>query len=364
MKQSSDRRDPQPDEDTSPFFRIVTLPLRRSAVLRSAVAAAAFLLTSTGMTAVHGQLPALQKARTVSPLDGATQDILYWIPEAAMEKPAPLFVFLHSWSGDVRQDNSKWLSQAVDREWIWLHPDFRGINQTPKACGSRFARQDVLDAIDWIVQQCQVDPERIYLAGVSGGGHMAMTMAGHHPDRFSAVSAWVGISDLADWHRFHTAGETPTKYARMIEACLGGPPGTSAAVDAEYRDRSAVYFLHQSGDLPVSLWAGVNDGHTGSVPVSHSLRAFNAMATGHGTPLISEPGIQQLVTQRRLAAPANGDEYFDKELDRKVLLRRTTGDSVVTIFDGGHESVPDAACNWLESRRRPAAVAPRQQPSP
>lgn len=308
---------------------------------------------------VRGQrLPDLSEAATVSALDGVRQPIRYWAPPVASQQPTPLFVFLHSWSSDYRQANAKWLEQAVRRDWIYLHPNFRGVNQSPKACGSRFARQDILDAVEWICGEVQVDRERIYVAGVSGGGHMTMLMAAHHPDRFSAASAWVGISDLAAWHRLHTSGPEPSRYARMIEQSLGGPPGTSPDIDAQYRDRSAVFHLHQATDLPLSIWAGVNDGHSGSVPVSHALRAFNAVASGRGTEPITESEIQELLTDRRLSRPRSGDEFHDADLDRDVLLRRRTGPSLVTIFDGGHESLPDAACNWLARQRRRAEVGP------
>ncbi|MCE2796791.1 MAG: prolyl oligopeptidase family serine peptidase [Planctomyces sp.] len=220
----------------------------------------------------EASLPATLQHDIPSSLDGKSQPVLAWAPDTAKVQKTPLFVFLHSWSSDYTQDNSKWLKACAERGWIWLHPNFRGINQSPQACGSRLARQDILDAIEHACELWQVDRERIYLAGVSGGGHMSLLMAGHHPERFSAISAWVGPTDLAQWHRFHTQDGKPGKYAKMIEKSLLGAPGTSPEIDAEYRDRSPVYHLHQATTLPVSIWAGVEDGHTGSVPVS--LRFF------------------------------------------------------------------------------------------
>ena len=92
-------------------------------------------------------------------------------------------VALHSWSGDFTQRNHELEKAAQDKGWIYLHPNFRGANVSRKACGSKFARQDVLDAIDFASQKFMVDKSQIYLAGVSGGGHMAMLMAGHHLDQ-------------------------------------------------------------------------------------------------------------------------------------------------------------------------------------
>lgn len=301
------------------------------------------------------QLPQTEAGETISSLDGEKQPLLCWAPPSATTTETPLFVFLHSWSSDYLQDNSKWLRECVRNNWIWLHPNFRGVNQAPKACGSRFARQDVLDAVDWALRKWRVDRSRIYLAGVSGGGHMSLLMAGWHPDRFSAVSAWVGPTDLAEWHRFHSRNGKPQKYATMIEKSLLGPPGASELIDAEYRDRSPVFHLPRVGDLPVTIWAGVEDGHSGSVPVSHSLRAFNAIAAAHGNPVISDGEIQELTQHRKLTAPLPSDQTSDPDLPREILLRRTSKNSLITIFEGGHESLPEAAFAWLKRYTRKTA---------
>ncbi|MFN5900576.1 MAG: alpha/beta hydrolase family protein [Planctomyces sp.] len=300
----------------------------------------------------EASLPATLQHDIPSSLDGKSQPVLAWAPDTAKVQKTPLFVFLHSWSSDYTQDNSKWLKACAERGWIWLHPNFRGINQSPQACGSRLARQDILDAIEHACELWQVDRERIYRAGVSGGGHMSLLMAGHHPERFSAISAWVGPTDLAQWHHFHTQDGKPGKYAKMIEKSLLGAPGTSPEIDAEYRDRSPVYHLHQATTLPVSIWAGVEDGHTGSVPVSHSLWAFNAVCRGLQRPEISDLEIQQLVRDGQLQQPTADDMAEDVELGRKIFLRRRAGPSVVTIFDGGHESLPPAAMAWLSRQQR------------
>ncbi len=307
-------------------------------------------------TATADELPTQTTLETVSELDGETQPILCWAPSEAKSQPTPLFVFLHSWSSDYTQDNTKWFMECVKHRWIWLHPNFRGINQSPKACGSKFARQDILDAIALARETWNVDEERIYMAGVSGGGHMSLLMAGHHPDSFSAVSSWVGPTDLAEWHRFHMKNGKPQKYAQMIEASLSGPPGELVERDADYKDRSPVFHLHQTRDLPVSIWAGIEDGHSGSVPVSHSLRAFNAIAKGRGTELISETTIQELVAKKPLSSAQPEPTKINETLGRKIHLRRTSGPSMVTIFEGGHESIPTAAFEWLKKQKRQVAI--------
>ncbi len=297
----------------------------------------------------------LAEIRVTSSLDQSQQPSLFWAPESAKTEPTPLLVLLHTWSGNYLQDNKAWHEQAKSRGWIYLQPDFRGRNDNPQACGSKWARQDILDAIDHVGNDYRLDADRVYLAGTSGGGHMAMLMAGYHPGRFSAVSAWVGISDLAEWYRFHVKDGEPQGYAKMVAASCGGPPGESKRIDAQYRARSPIFHLENTGDLPLDLNAGVQDGHTGSVPIHHTLRAFNLIAQAGGHDRVSDAEIEQLWTQQKLSNPLPSDRVADPSYGREIRLRRRAGPARVTVFDGGHEGLPDAACHWLAEQRRAAS---------
>ena len=256
----------------------------------------------------------------------------------------PLLVCLHTWSGNVEQRQKETEAECAKRGWIFLFPNFRGRNDKPDACGSIKAQQDILDAVDWVLERYPIDQKRIYLTGTSGGGHMSMLMAGRYPDRWTAVSAWVGISDLAAWHAKHVE----TGYGKMMRACCSGAPGESEKIDKEYRDRSPLTWLHQAVDVPLDLAAGVHDGHKGSVPIRHSLEAFNTVAKALGKPVISEEEIVQLSrTDGRLDNPQPGDNVKDATYGREIYLRRTAGKARVTIFEGGHEGIAPAALDWL-----------------
>ncbi len=296
--------------------------------------------------------PPLAETRIVSTYDDTEQPVGFWIPELAREQATPVLILLHTWSSDYTQDRSPWYDEARSRGWIYLQPNFRGPNNKPEACGSPAAQQDILDAIDWAVQELKVDTHRIYLAGVSGGGHMSLLMAAQHPERFSAVTAWVGITDLGDWYRFHTSEGGPDKYARMVAASCGGPPGVSEDIDREYHARSPLNFLQGAVGLPLDINTGVNDGKTGSVPIHHSLRAFNVVAQAGGRPVIPEAMMEELWQNGRLSTPQPGDEIDDPTYEKAILLRRTAGSARLTIFDGGHEALPSAACAWLAEQSR------------
>lgn len=178
---------------------------------------------------------------------------------------------------------------------------------------------------------------------------MTLLMAARHPHRWSAASAWVPISDLAAWHARHVDGN----YGQMMRNCCGGPPGESDEVDRQYRERSPQTYLSEVGDLPVDIAAGIHDGHDGSVPIDHSLRAFNLIAASREMEEISEEEIAQLLRpQGRLEAPRPSDQVEDESFGRDIHLRRTAGNARVTIFEGGHEGIARAAVEWLATHTR------------
>lgn len=261
--------------------------------------------------------------------------------------PQPLLVQLHTWSSDIDSFNpDDWVTAARAHNWHVLLPHFRGANKNPEACASPAARQDILDAVEAVRVYAEVDPGRIYLCGVSGGGHMALVMATESPKTWAAVSAWVGISDLAVWH-----GETKAagrNYWQDVEACVGGAPGSSPAADMQLRFRSPLYFLAAAKDLPLDINAGVHDGHTGSVPIHHSLDAFNVIAETLGLPGVSQSRINALSQEW----VPTGPPVVDPDYERPIHLREEAGKARITIFEGGHDWLPNSACHWLAQHQK------------
>ena len=310
-------------------------------------AAAVCVLAAGGLSAAERK-----KVFVESSIDGVRQPCYIILPEGfdAAGPPRPLLVSLHSWSADVEQRNTGLEEEAAQRGWIYLFPHFRGPNKRPEACGSPKAQQDILDAVAWTRQRHPVDKKRIYLAGGSGGGHMTMLMVGRHPNVWTAASAWVGISDLASWHARHAKDN----YGEMLRSCCGGPPGSSREVDEQYQQRSPLTHLHRATETPLDIAAGVHDGHKGSVPIRHSLDAFNVIAKAVGAETVSEEEIAQISRpDGRLEAPRPCDLEKDPDLGRAIYLRRTASKSRVTIFEGGHEVVAGAAVAWLAGQAKP-----------
>ncbi len=297
--------------------------------------------------------PPAEEAKILSSHDSNLQPAYYWIPGDVSE-PVPLLVGLHSWSADYQQTDPgvEYLNECRNRGWAFIHPNFRGPNTNPDACGSEAALQDIRDAVLWMKRKTAIDSARVYAVGASGGGHAALMAASRWPDIWAAVSAWVPPTDLSAWYR-HTRSKD-LKYWKHLTSVCGGAPGESTSVDLEYKQRSPVHRLDRAKGIPIEIAAGIRDGHGGSVPVSHTLWAFNALvrANGYNHALIPEETIDEIVRNMKIPADLARGAPADPTYTKPVLFRRSAGPVRVTLFEGGHEILVPAAIAWLEQHAR------------
>ena len=312
-----------------------------------------------GFAVAVGEMPAPKdwsnEMRTVYypvPIDNTRQPAVVYIPAKAKTEAVPLLVTLHSWSGDYTQTAKARADWAIKQDWALIAPNFRGPNNKPEACGSELAVADIVAAVSYMQSRTNIDQERIYLIGSSGGGYGSMLLAGRHPEIWAGVSAWVGISDLKAWHAETTARKL--KYARDLEQSCGGPPGASPEVDEQYRLRSSNTWIARAIGVPLDINHGIHDGHTGSVPCSHSITAFNLLA--EPSKRIDDADIQYILAERKIpeSLKREGGERQNDPLygNLTVLFRRVSGNTRLTLFDGGHAGSDHAALHWLSLQRK------------
>lgn len=282
--------------------------------------------------------------RFQSAADNSMQPAMFYNPGS--KKEVPMVVALHSWSNDYKQTlHAEIEAWCIGKGWAYLHPDFRGRNRRPEATGSELAVQDIVSAVEYAKSVAQVDESAIYLVGTSGGGYACLLMAGRHPDIWAGVSAWVPIYDLKDWY-FETK-ERELRYADEIVASCGGAPGDSNRVDMEYWKRSPIAYLENARKVNLHINTGIRDGHDGSVPISHSLLAFNAVADAKDR--LSKRQIDQFVRKAEVPKSLRRQIIDASYGDKPPLFRRHSGNAIVTVFDGAHELVSDAAIAWIEA---------------
>lgn len=202
-----------------------------------------------------------------SKLDGTSQPSLFF---SAEKKGRPLIVGLHTWSCERHNQIQKLLPLAEKLDFNLLLPEFRGPNlkTNPKpteACGSELAKADIIESLDYALEHFDVDAENVFLIGGSGGGHMALLMAGYAPERFKAIASIVPITDLTKW-----VDQNPN-YTEHIIACTSGDR-------AEMLTRSPISYIDKIAEANLKIFHGKWDR---SVPVAHSIDFYNELISRH-----------------------------------------------------------------------------------
>ena len=281
-------------------------------------------------------------------IDASQQPMLMYTAKAKEKRP--LLVGLHTWSGGYKQAGGEavYARWCMEKDWHFIHPDFRGPNWTPQACGSEMAVQDILDAVTFMQENYSVDADRIYLVGASGGGYASLLMAGRAPELWAGVSAWVPINDLKIWWE---QCDGKLGYAEHIEKVVGGKPDQNQKAAEECVTRSAVTYLDKAAGVNLDINAGVTDGHKGgSVPFSHSLYAFNQVVSEKDRidPTLIEAFYEVQALPEGLEMAQADSLYGEKQ----PIFRKVSKNTRVTIFNGKHEIIHTAALNWLAQQRR------------
>jgi poly(3-hydroxybutyrate) depolymerase len=291
------------------------------------------------------ELPAAEEVTIPSSVDDHEQGAMWLAPTG--DGPQPLLVVLHSWSYGYLQHSSIPFGQlAEENGWAMIHPDYRGVFERPEATGSDLAVADVLDAVDHAVEQADIDTDRIFLSGYSGGGMMALLMAGRYPDRFAAVASWVPIHDLVAWYGHNSAQTPEPDYVGQIEASCGGNPQADpeARQSCEHRSPRAHLDAAREAGVPVYIAHGIDDD---VVPPHHAVRAFDQLAAPDdrlGDDAAEEIGRNTLPDDLR--GEVDADTHFADE-DPEVLFARTSGPVTLVLFDGDHDAAYHPGLEWM-----------------
>ena len=286
----------------------------------------------------------------LSALDQSMQPAAIWAAEG--DEPRPLVVSLHTWSFGMNPVGMFYIEECKKRNWHCIYPHFRGPNWTPEACGSDLVVSDLTSAVQYMKEHYAVDEKRVFLAGGSGGGHAALLMAGRNPELWSAVSAWCPISDLTEWYKqVNKKKNNPdvVSYDNHIAEACGGDPTTCPQAAAEAEHRSPLTWLKNAKDkLIIDIGTGIHDGHTGSVPVSHAILAYNELANPEDR--ISQEDIDYMVEKEAVPAHLLFEGEDPAYCTYKVLLRRTSGMVRLTLFEGGHNILVGTSFGFLENQ--------------
>ena len=290
-----------------------------------------------------------ERVGITSSKDGAIQNAIFHRSKSKDRKP--LIVSLHTWSGDYTQKDPL-AKEILARDWNYIHPDFRGTNNHPQAMGSDLVVPDIADAIQYALKHTDSDPDEVHIIGVSGGGYATLLayMGLDYPVK--SFSAWAPISDIEAWY-WESIGRKQ-KYAQDILQAIS----KDGVFDkAEALRRSPIihkYPIAKRKKAKLYIYEGVHDGYEGSVPITHAINMYNRLVgelkyqisevaeirpkavSDHD--LVAESEILNLVTKRLNPLADKKQSIYGRD----IHLFRTYQNIQLTIFEGGHEQLPQA----------------------
>ncbi|MEL6252106.1 MAG: prolyl oligopeptidase family serine peptidase [Bacteroidota bacterium] len=202
------------------------------------------------------QLYDLFKAETYK--DGGGNQLLYRFlqpDEMAEGEKYPLIIFLHG-AGE-RGDNNRAqlvhvMKRFVSRDMRSKYPTFimapqcpkekgwanleRGMNLSMKENPTDEGRM-IMEVLEEILENYPIDPNRVYIGGLSMGGFGTWDLLARHPEKFAAAFPICGGGDVAQAEKyvgipiwcFHGAddGVVPAELSRMMIKAIkekGGNP--------------------------------------------------------------------------------------------------------------------------------------------
>jgi predicted peptidase len=103
----------------------------------------------------------------------------------------PLIFFLHG-AGE-RGDNLELVKKHGPPNLVQTNPDFPFIVVSPQCpSGQWWNTTDLITLLDEIINTYRVDPNRVYLTGLSMGGYGSWQLGTEHPERFAAIAPICG----------------------------------------------------------------------------------------------------------------------------------------------------------------------------
>lgn len=212
---------------------------------------------------------------TYTASDGLKIEGYATFPLGTDRKDLPTVVLVHGgpWVRDTWEYDPE-VQFLANRGYLVLQVNYRGSSGYGKdfllAGDKEWGRkmhQDILDAVDYAVDQGWSDPERVGVYGASYGGYEALVCAAFSSDVFQCAVDAFGPSSLLTFIKA-IPPQWSVEYQSLIRSV--GDPDTEAE---DMKARSPLYFADDI-EIPLLIAQGENDVR---VPVSESQQMVDAL---------------------------------------------------------------------------------------
>ncbi|HEX2559020.1 PHB depolymerase family esterase [Phenylobacterium sp.] len=276
----------------------------------------------------------MQESTAFGPNPGALR-MLSYVPEG-LEPGAPLVIVLHGCTqrAQAYASNAGWLTLAERCGFAVLAPEQSDANN-PNRCFNWFEPQDaargrgeaasIRAMAAHAVETHGLDPQRVFVTGLSAGGAMTSVMLAAYPEAFAGGAIVAGL---------------PFGIADNVQTAFGAMRGGRARSAAELGDlvRSAA---PAAARIPrVTVWHGDAD-HTVNASNATEVAKQWVAAHGHG----GEPdGVEKLQGRTRVTwrSPDTGEVLVESN----IVPGRAHGAPLATL---GAEGLGAAAPFMLEA---------------
>ncbi len=233
--------------------------------------------------------------------------------QPARELPTVLLVHGGPWARDAWGYDSEvqWLA---NRGYLVVQVNFRGSSGYGKAFLNAGDREwagrmhdDLLDAVDWVVDRGYADAGRVAIYGGSYGGYAALVGATFTPDRFACAVDLVGPSNLKT-----LIESVPPYWAPMIVQFhnrVGDPEA-----DADFLwERSP---LARAGEvsIPLLIAQGANDPRVKQAESEQIVAALRERGIDHEYLLFADEGHGFAKPENRMAFYAATESFLARHL--------------------------------------------------
>lgn len=187
--------------------------------------------------------------------NGIEREYILYIPEDLPEN-APLVIGMHGYSSSAWTFKNRfgWDEVAQENKFIMCYPQGTIEVYNDYSHWNARLKLSTVDDVGFIsnlalflVDEYQLDKDRIFATGFSNGGYMSYTLACERPDVFRAIASVSGLMSDYTWQNYNPRHLTPPEW-------LGYYPSTPVPVCHIHGTEDSIVPI--DGNTPYIIWSG------------------------------------------------------------------------------------------------------------